>query len=577
VVFADGSRWAGARGEADPDRGRRATTSTPFAVASVTKTFVAALALQLVHEGKLELDEPIARWLPGFPGADRITLRQLLGHTSGLGRGPEPRAPDERWTVDEVLAGVGPQACEPGMCFRYEDLNFVAAGAVIEAVVGRPLARVLRERITQPLGLTKTWLQGFERRRGRVAISPPGLRDPNGNQPSTDFVTRTGYAGALATTARDLATWGDALFGGRVLADSSLAQMTDVERSAPLPCPELERCSGPGSYGLGIARSIQGGWSVWEHSGSTGALLVHFPEQHVTMAVLTNGAPQDLRGGGAPAVVGALASSIPALAPHFEVVRADLDGGRRQSVTRSGIAFAPAVSADGTRLAFATARDEGAPDIAVSDANGRRARVLTRNNARDSQPAWSPDGAHLTFMSERDGNPEIYVMDADGSHQQRITDDPSVDDAPAWSPDGRLFAYGHRDGDVLEIRVVRPDGTGTRTVISTTVHAPFSGFPTWSPDGTRLAFVGSDGGDADIQIVDFDGSDLTTVTTNHVPDNSPAWAPDGTLAFDRLGDIYTVTPGGAAPRPVALTAAEEWRPTWTPDSRSLFFTSNSAK
>ena len=576
IVFADGRQWTGFAGQADTADRRRVTATTPFAVASVTKTFVAALALQLAEDGAVDLDEPIARWLPDVPGNETITLRQLLSHTSGLSNGPIG-APNQRWTPAEVLASMGPPDCAPGTCFRYADMNYVAAGAVLEAATEDSLPRLVRRRFLTPLGMSHTWFQSFERARGPVATTYRNgipLSDASANVPTTDFVTRTGYSGALATTARDLAIWGDALLGGKVLRRASLDQMLDFGATADLPCPLPDQCLG--GYGLGMAFDQLHAWPIWQHSGSTGALLTHLPRQGVTITVLTNSAPGEPPGP-FPAQA-ALAEVLPFLQRHPGIHAVAIDGTNRHLVTSTGAgdgASAPAVSPDGTRLAFVRESGDDGGDIAIAGVDGKDARLITHDHAFNFRPAWSPDGERLAFASERDGNPEIYVMDADGENRVRLTDDPASDGAPAWSPDGTLIAFDRRVDDRLDIRVVRADGSDERLVVSMTVHGRFTGAPTWSPDGTRLAFAGDVGGVPNIQVVDLDGSDLTAVTTGHVPTTEAAWAPDGTLAFGRLGALYTGLPDGTQVRRLDRSRKPlDYLPAWAPDSRTVLFTAN---
>lgn len=292
--------------------GRRATASTSYAAASVTKMLVATVTMQLIDEGVLSLDDPVSHWVPELPGADEITLRQLLGHTSGLTE--TPFQPDQRhaWTPGEVLERAAAPACSPGTCFRYSDNGYVAVGRVIESATGQPIAKALRARVLKPLGLEHTWLQGFERQRGTVAPTPtPGsssiFDDPEGNVPSTEFVTRVGASGALATTARDLATFTDALFLHDLVSADALATMTDVA-SVSLPCPEVDRCES--SYGLGIAVGTLNGRKIEGHSGSTGSFIAFFPKERVTIAVVTNGGADPL------AAVAALTRAIPSVAPR---------------------------------------------------------------------------------------------------------------------------------------------------------------------------------------------------------------------------------------------------------------------
>jgi D-alanyl-D-alanine carboxypeptidase len=270
------------------------------------------VAMQLVDEGVLALDEPVSRWLPQLPGSDEITLRHLLGHTSGLTETQFEADPGYEWSPDEVLARAPAAACAPGSCLRYSDNGYVAVGRIIERVTGQPIAGVLRTRVLKPLGMKHTWLQGFERQRGTATPTPtPGsssiFDDPGGNVPSTEFVTRVGASGALAATARDLATFANALFRDHLVSKDALATMTDLTSSASLPCPRVDRCERP--YGLGVTAGTLNGWKFTGHSGSTGSLLAYFPQQGVTIAVVTNG------GADPYAAMAAVARAISSVAP----------------------------------------------------------------------------------------------------------------------------------------------------------------------------------------------------------------------------------------------------------------------
>ena len=104
---------------------------------------------------------------------------------------------------------------------------------------------------------------------------------------------------------------------------------------------------------------------------------------------------------------------------------------------------------------------------------------LTNNAAFDSEPAWSPDGAKIAFISERDGNFEIYVMNANGSGQTNLTNNAAYDSQPAWSPDGAKIAFtSERDGNG-ETYVMNADGSGQTNL---TNYPRLDGYPAWSPE-----------------------------------------------------------------------------------------------
>ena len=131
VVMPGAGVWSGTSGQADPRRHRKVTGRTLFAVASVTKLFVAALTLRLAEDGALRLDDPVSRWVPEFRDAGRITVGQLLGHRSGLRDFTEHPAFDARqrrssdiaFTPEALLRYVGRPTSEPGEAFRYSNSN----------------------------------------------------------------------------------------------------------------------------------------------------------------------------------------------------------------------------------------------------------------------------------------------------------------------------------------------------------------------------------------------------------------------------------------------------------------------
>ena len=162
VMLPDGSIWTGTAGNAEYAPARPVTEDTGFAIASVTKTFVAALILQLVDEGKLSLDVPYERWLPDGPRSKTVTIRELLSHRSGIHDyfdSARYRAEiyegdrDRVWTYDDILGLVKTGYCKPNACYRYSNTNYVMLGRIAEVVEGKPLNVLLRQHLFAPLGL----------------------------------------------------------------------------------------------------------------------------------------------------------------------------------------------------------------------------------------------------------------------------------------------------------------------------------------------------------------------------------------------------------------------------------------
>ncbi len=215
-----------------------------------------------------------------------------------------------------------------------------------------------------------------------------------------------------------------------------------------------------------------------------------------------------------------------------------------------------------TKIAFTSSRD-GNKDIYVMGGDGSNQRRVTVNPARDEDPAWSPDGAKIAFVSNRNkGRNEIWVIDADGKNPIRLTDG-FGDSNPDWSPDGTKIVY-----DAVGITVIDADGKDKRLLKNAKgLH------PTWSPDGERIAFIAgkNPGDDAQIYVMDVDGRNRTQLTHDPVHKRLPSWSHDGKrIAY--VGDhvIWVVDSDGENPRQLTWHKTEE-HPTWSPDSESIAF------
>ncbi|MDQ0946662.1 D-alanyl-D-alanine carboxypeptidase [Streptomyces phaeochromogenes] len=250
--------WRGTSGVAElgttravPDRGR-------FRVGSITKTFVATVVLQLVGEGRLRLDDTAEEWLPGaVPDGHRITVRQLLNHTSGLydfkrtlPMPPEPEFLDNRWrtwtAAEQVERAVAnpPTFEPPGSRYEYSNTGYLLLGQIVEKVTGRSYAGEIERRIIRPLRLRDASLPGTSpyiigpHPRGYVPIrqdGEPRLVDYTEMNP-----TVMGAGGEMISTAKDLNRFVAGLLGGRLLPGHLLGEMKT-------PAVEGRR------YGLGLA------------------------------------------------------------------------------------------------------------------------------------------------------------------------------------------------------------------------------------------------------------------------------------------------------------------------------------
>lgn len=250
-------------GVANLETGTPLTPASVVRVGSVTKQFTAAVMLQLQQEGRLSLDDALARHMPDIPRASDLILRRMLNHTSGLGNYTD--RPDraalmqavrgDRTTaanVADVIAYAPFMAHEPGQGWLYSNSAYVLLGALIEQLEARPLAEVFRTRLFGPAGLVATAMDEASRVvPGRASGYTP-RRGGQGfdNAPYISMTVPAG-AGGLRSTCDDLCRWTEALHAGRIQHPDSLRQMTTPGRLADGSMP-LNRQGRPRDYGLGL-------------------------------------------------------------------------------------------------------------------------------------------------------------------------------------------------------------------------------------------------------------------------------------------------------------------------------------
>jgi D-alanyl-D-alanine carboxypeptidase len=238
---------------------------------SNTKAFVAAVVMQLVAEGKVELDKPITHYLPGAIKDDRVTVRQLLNHTSGLANYTQYMGLDKFEEVRhryyeprELLDIANAQAPtnEPGAKFKYSNTNYVLLGLLIQKTTGRPVAENVDQRVIRKLNLRDTYWpnQGDQTVRGK---HPHGYaRTSNGVEDVTELDPSWGWAaGQIISTTKDLNAFYRALLKGDLVPDAQLKEMQKTVDTAGEMWPGAE-------YGLGIASSpLTCGGRYWGHGG----------------------------------------------------------------------------------------------------------------------------------------------------------------------------------------------------------------------------------------------------------------------------------------------------------------------
>jgi D-alanyl-D-alanine carboxypeptidase len=303
ILFADGSVWHGAAGLADIAAKRKVTDDTAFPVASVSKTFTAALILALAEDGRLDLDASVRSYVPTLGISRAITVRQLLDHTSGLRdfffhAGVDHALltkPATVWDAARSLTYVGKPYGKPGESWHYSNTNYLILGLVAEAVGGGSTAEQLRARFFTPLGLEHTFYQSVEEPKGPLVrnyrflgtdpkLPAIDLSDGTRVAPFTSVVTAAGAAGSIATTSGDLVRWARALYGGSLLSPATRAEMVgDVVRTAPYK-PAV-------AYGLGVQSVTIAGHPTLGHSGrflGARAAVRWLTDEHIAIALITN-------------------------------------------------------------------------------------------------------------------------------------------------------------------------------------------------------------------------------------------------------------------------------------------------
>ena len=234
--LADGTVIWSTAGYLDPAGKARWDAHTPSLIASVTKTFTAVVLMQLVEVGKLSLDDTIDTWFPEQPNGDKITVRMLLSHTSGLANystlfGMDAAKWTREWTPEELIAvanEVGPVG-EPGSsAAHYSNTNYIMLGLIIEKVTGESWFHEVESRIITPLDLKETRLGKEGMWNGDVVTGY--IKAPDGYISIVDFPwyphSSTAWAaGGLVSSTADVMTFASALFDGKLVSKESLAVM----------------------------------------------------------------------------------------------------------------------------------------------------------------------------------------------------------------------------------------------------------------------------------------------------------------------------------------------------------------
>ena len=277
-----------AYGNARLDPAVPATQQMRYSIGSISKQFTAAAILLLQEQGKLSVDDKVAKYLPKLTRANEITIRQLLSHTSGYQDYwpqdyvmPEMLKPT---TADQILEtwAKKPLDFDPGTKWQYSNTGYVVAGEIVEKVAGKPLFKFLNDSVFVPLGMKSVTDEDFK----KLPASDPRGYIRYGLGPARPAPEEgAGWmfaAGELAMTAEDLARWDISIIKQSLLKPSSYAQLET----------EVLLKNGLGTkYGLGVDVDTQSGHRALSHGGEVSGFTaenVVFPDDGVAVAVLTN-------------------------------------------------------------------------------------------------------------------------------------------------------------------------------------------------------------------------------------------------------------------------------------------------
>jgi len=289
-VWIGGKGWTAVRGSTMEGKQVTPTVTDHTRIGSVTKTFTGTVILQLVDEGKLKLDQSIAKWFPTAPEASKITIRELGNMSSGINTYTADEAitarylehPSTAWKADELIAaGLAlPRKFAPGAGFFYSDTNTLMLGKIAETVTGKSIGTLLRERIFKPLALKQTSFPAT------TALADPfwngyTTQDAEGNavRDSTHWSpTFAGAAGQVISTLPDLHRWAIALGTGSLISKGAQQQRLK-------PNPASVAAGRPYLFCLGRDH----GWLT--HTGDIpgyNTTVAYLPKMKATIVVLAN-------------------------------------------------------------------------------------------------------------------------------------------------------------------------------------------------------------------------------------------------------------------------------------------------
>ena len=306
LVDSQQGRFLQATGVSSVEEETPMQVTDAFEIGSITKSFTAAVGLQLQEEGVLSLNDPMAQWLPEMaaqvPNGEQMSLRQLANHTSGIWDYGDPISEAgqsdaiirrQAFTPEEIIAYAmenGNPQFNPGEDAAYSNTNYILLGMALEAAPGQSMAELYQTRIFTPLGMANTVLLEGVPEEGQLAQGyfMADNEDEELVNPTDWDASQAWTAGAIVSTVEDMALYMEALASGALFSDpDSLAQMTDFQEVDPLKFGLMT------GYGLGVGVMPFKIAEAWGHTGGTpgyASLIMTIPEKDTRIVYLTNSA-----------------------------------------------------------------------------------------------------------------------------------------------------------------------------------------------------------------------------------------------------------------------------------------------
>ena len=255
----------------------QANTKTKYRIGSISKVFTATMIFQLIEAGKLQLSTPLSRFYPQIPNAAKITIAQMLNHSSGIHSFTDSSYTSwlsQKVTPAILLSKMMKPDFEPGAKHEYSNSNFVLLGYIVEKLDKQPYAASLKKRITGKIGLKDTYYGGKITAANNEAYSYNWQGDW---KPDTETdMSIPGGAGALVSTPNDLVKFMHALFAGKLVSQTSLTQMKTVKDG----------------YGMNFFPYTFYNETGYGHNGGIDGFqsqAVFYPKDSITVAYVANG------------------------------------------------------------------------------------------------------------------------------------------------------------------------------------------------------------------------------------------------------------------------------------------------